>query len=64
MLKSLPCDIFLGAHGDYFDMAGKLERSKQSPHDLVWLDPVGYQKAVAQKQLSFETEFKKQQDAP
>ncbi len=62
VLKSLPCDIVLGAHGDYFDMVGKLERSKQSPHDLVWVDPEGYKKSVAEKQLAFEAELKKQQD--
>jgi metallo-beta-lactamase class B len=62
VLKSLPCDIVLGAHGDYFDMAGKLERLKQSPHELVWVDPEGYRKSVAEKQLAFEAEFKKQQD--
>jgi metallo-beta-lactamase class B len=64
VLKSLPCDIFLGAHGDYFDMTGKLERLKGSPNDLVWLDPQGYKKAVAERELAFEKELKKQQAAP
>ena len=63
VLKSLPCDIVLGAHGDYFDMAGKLERLKQSPQELVWVDPAGYKKTVAEKQQAFEAELKKQQDA-
>lgn len=63
VLKSLPCDIPLGAHGDYFDMTGKLERWKQSPHELVWVDPQGYKNAVTKKQLEFEAELKKQQDA-
>jgi metallo-beta-lactamase class B len=64
VLKSLPCDIFLGAHGDYFDMRGKLERLKSSPDELVWLDPEGYKKAVAERERAFETELKKQQAAP
>ena len=28
VLKSLPCDVFLGAHGGYFDMLAKLDRAK------------------------------------
>ena len=28
VLKSLPCDIFLGAHGGYFDMETKYARLK------------------------------------
>ncbi len=28
VLKMLPCDIFLGAHGAYFDMLAKLDRMK------------------------------------
>jgi metallo-beta-lactamase class B len=64
VLKSLPCDIFLGAHGDYFDMMGKLKRLKASPDELVWLDPQGYKKAVAERQQAFETELKKQQAVP
>ena len=29
MLKSLPCDIFLGAHGDYFGLEEKYPRMKE-----------------------------------
>ena len=29
VLKTLPCDVFLGAHGDYFDMLEKLHRRTQ-----------------------------------
>ena len=28
VLKSLPCDIFLGAHGDYYDIEPKYARLK------------------------------------
>ena len=60
VLKSLPCDIFLGAHGAYFDMLGKLARLKIAPDESVWVDPAGYQQAVAEREQAFETEFKKQ----
>jgi metallo-beta-lactamase class B len=62
LLKQLPCDIFLGAHGAYFDMLGKLAR--QAPGQAgqaVWIDPQGYQAAVAEREQAFEAELRKQQ---
>jgi metallo-beta-lactamase class B len=59
--KSLPCDVFLGAHGQYFDMLAKLERAKAGAGESVWIDPEGYKAAVAERQLAFETELKQQQ---
>ncbi len=59
--KSLPCDVFLGAHGQYFDMLGKLARAKAGAGESVWIDPEGYKAAVAERQQAFETELKKQQ---
>ena len=48
LLKQLPCDIFLGAHGAYFDMLGKLAKAAPGKAgQSVWVDPQGYQAAVA-----------------
>jgi metallo-beta-lactamase class B len=63
VLRSLPCDIFLGAHGSYFNMLAKLERAKAGAGQSVWIDPDGYKAAVAERQHAFETELKRQQDA-
>ena len=49
VLKSLPCDVFLGAHGAYFDMLAKLEKATTSANP-VWVDPQGYRNAVAEKE--------------
>ncbi len=62
-LKTLPCDIFLGAHGSLFDMLEKLERARAGAGQSVWIDPAGYKEAVAEGQQRFETEVKRQQDA-
>jgi metallo-beta-lactamase class B len=59
--KSLPCDVFLGAHGQYFDMLGKLERAKAGAGESVWIDPEGYKAALIERQQAFATELKKQQ---
>jgi metallo-beta-lactamase class B len=63
ILASLPCDVFLGAHGEYYDMATKLDRIKAGSDQSVWIDPDGYRAAVAERKQAFETELKKQQAA-
>jgi metallo-beta-lactamase class B len=59
-LRKLPCDIFLGAHGAYFNMLDKLEKSKQSG-ESVWVDREGYRAAVAEREQAFQKELEKQQ---
>jgi metallo-beta-lactamase class B len=61
VLKSLPCDIFLGAHGSYFHMLAKLDRMRSGVGESAWIDPAGYQAAVAERQSAFEAELKRQQ---
>jgi metallo-beta-lactamase class B len=59
----LPCDIFLGAHGAYFDMDAKYARFKgDGPGPFV--DPGGYTKFVADKEREFRTELARQRAAP
>jgi metallo-beta-lactamase class B len=61
VLKSLPCDVFLGAHGAYFSMLEKLDKAKAGAGENVWIDPEGYRAAVAERQQAFEDELKRQQ---
>ena len=61
-LKTLPCDIFLGAHGEYFGMEAKYARMKQGGAN-PFIDPEGYKTYVAQKEADFYSELKKQQSA-
>ena len=35
VLKSLPCDVFLGAHGDYYGMEAKYARMKEGGAESV-----------------------------
>lgn len=60
ILKKLPCELFLGAHGDYFNMLQKLATA-QKTGESVWIDPEGYQAAVAEHEKAFEAELRKQQ---
>ena len=62
VLKSLPCDIFLGAHGNYFDLETKYaRRNENSP--AAFVDPEGYRKYVADKEQAFKTELARQRAA-
>jgi metallo-beta-lactamase class B len=58
-LKSLHCDIFLGAHGDYYGMEGKFARmTAVAPN--VFVDPDGYRTYVAERQQAFLTALERQ----
>jgi metallo-beta-lactamase class B len=48
VLKSLPCDFFLGAHGSYFDMETKYVRFKAGLA-TAFVDPNGYTSFVYPK---------------
>jgi len=59
VLKTLPCDIFLGAHGSYFGMEAKVARMKAgAPNPFI--DADGYKKYIAQKEQDFRNELAKQ----
>ena len=60
VLKSLPCDIFLGAHGGYYGMTAKFARvgkDKANP----FIDPEGYKAYVAEREQAFRAELTEQQ---
>lgn len=62
VLKSLPVDIFLGAHGGYFGMEAKVARmapGQPSP----FIDKAGYAAYVGERQTAFERELAKQRAA-
>jgi metallo-beta-lactamase class B len=58
-LKALPCDVFLGAHGDYFGMEAKYDRIKEGGAN-PFIDPQGYRDFVTEKEAEFRAELKKQ----
>ena len=62
VLKSLPCDIFLGAHGGYYDMEAKYARMKEGgPNPFI--DPEGYKSYIAEREETFRAEWAKQKAA-
>ena len=53
LLKSLPCDIFLGAHGNYYGMEEKVARLQKDPKTNPFVDPAGYQAYVENRYQVF-----------
>jgi metallo-beta-lactamase class B len=59
ILKSLPCEIFLGAHGSYFDLEAKYARWQAGARD-AFVDPKGCAAYIANRDSTFRTELAKQ----
>ena len=59
VLKALPCDIFLGAHGDYFGMIAKYARMTAGDAN-VFVDPNGYKAYITEREQAFRTELARQ----
>ncbi len=60
VLKSLPCDVFLGAHGGYYGMTEKFARIGGSVNPFI--DPEGYKSYVADREQAFLAALRKQQE--
>jgi metallo-beta-lactamase class B len=60
VLKSLPCDVFLGAHGGYYGMIEKSARAGKTGSNS-FVDPTGYKEYVADRERAFRAELAKQQ---
>jgi metallo-beta-lactamase class B len=60
VLKSLPCDIFLGAHGAYFGLTAKYARFKNGDRN-AFIDPAGYKAYIADREHAFQAELQRQQ---
>src|ERR1700690_3027663 len=51
--EALPCDVFLGVHGAFYDMPAKRQRQQRGATDNPFVDPVGYRHFVAQAKENF-----------
>jgi metallo-beta-lactamase class B len=62
VLRLLHCDVFLGAHGNYYDMEAKYARIK-SGGENPFIDPDGYKKYVDEREQAFRAELARQKAA-
>lgn len=63
VLKSLPVDLFLGAHGGYYDMPKKYARLGGASGN-PFVDSEGYRRYVAEREQTFRAEWERQRAAP
>jgi metallo-beta-lactamase class B len=59
VLKSLPCDVFLGAHGGYYGMEAKYAKLSAGGTN-PYIDPEGYKNYAAEREQAFLSELQKQ----
>jgi len=62
VLKRLPVDLFLGAHGAYFGMKAKYERMKAGGAN-PFIDPAGYNVYVTEREGAFRKEWERQKQS-
>ena len=62
ILQSLPVDVFLGAHGEYYGLEAKYARLKPGGSN-PFIDPAGYHAYVAERQHAFQAEWDRQKAA-
>jgi metallo-beta-lactamase class B len=60
VLRSLHCDVFLGAHGNYYDMESKYVRMGGGN---PFIDAQGYQKYIDEREQAFRAKLARQQAA-
>jgi metallo-beta-lactamase class B len=53
VLKALHCDIFLGAHGSYYDMEAKYAKLKSGSGGNPFVDPAGYNAYIADREQAY-----------
>ena len=59
-LNSLPCDVFLGAHGSYYGMKEKYAQMGKGGSN-PFIDPAGYKAYIADREQAFRAELARQQ---
>jgi metallo-beta-lactamase class B len=63
VLKSLPVDLFLGAHGNNFGLLAKYPKMKPGgPNPFI--DPAGYKTYIADREAAFMKEWERQKKNP
>lgn len=62
VLKSLPCDVFLGAHGSYYGLESKYPKLQEGGSN-PFVDPQGYKRYVDERERTFRAELQRQEAA-
>ena len=63
ILRSLPCDVFLGAHGVYYGMDDKLARVKAGEKENPFIDPQGYRDFIDRAERTYLDQLAREKHA-
>jgi len=55
--KSLPCDVFLADHGDFYGMKEKYARLRDGTSTNPFIDPQGYQTFIREAEHRFQAQL-------
>jgi metallo-beta-lactamase class B len=63
LLRTFQCDIFLGAHGNYYGMDEKLARIKAGEKTNVFIDPKGYHAFIDRSERAYLKQLAEEKSA-
>ena len=58
--KTLPCDVFLGAHGQFFNLTEKRKELMSGAKENPFIDPAGYEAYVSRNEADFRAELNRE----
>jgi metallo-beta-lactamase class B len=61
LLKTLPCDVFLGPHGEIFLLEEKMKKLERGENPNPFVDPVGYRRFIEESEKNYKEHIEKQQ---
>jgi len=63
IMRAIPCDVFLGAHGVYYNMDEKLARMKKGEKPNPFIDPQGYRDFIDTLERNYRSQLAKEKNA-
>lgn len=60
VLKSLPCDVFLGTHASFYDGLGKAEKLRAGAKENPFIDPKGYRAFIEKREGMYKEQLAKE----
>jgi metallo-beta-lactamase class B len=63
VLKSLPCDVFLAPHGNFFGLLEKLESLRKDPTRNPFIDPQSYRNHIDLAEKNYLNQLEKERKA-
>lgn len=63
LLKTLPCDVFLGSHGSFFSLHAKSARRAEAGGVNPFIDPEGYRTFLETNECAFCEQLEREEKA-